>query len=400
VSCNRHHCLAIVDKGELYSWGLAQYGLLGQSKLTGLCLEGADSYQPIPHRIELLQGSVITDMGCGRLHSVAVTDQGLVYSWGLASFGRLGHSDVSSMPVDDDGDHYQPVPLAIKVLKNKHIVQVACGEHHALALTDGNQVYAWGGAKFRQTGHPDVSDMPLDHDGDPYQPVPRLISQLTDVGEISQIVAGTAESMVIAVTHSIAKDFDALLNGVEFSDITFIFDDGKKINAHRCILAARSEYFKNCFKSNMKESTDPNFAVKDCKSEHFLTILRWIYTDNIEEGLTVETLLAIWSLSDRFRITRLKTLCIRKILKSIDVKNVLGLLKVGDGLNADRLIDACYTFIFSNYEQVKAASDNFKEMISEEHKHLLQAIIKRTSLVEQPSTAYVHIKKKRKLSRH
>lgn len=53
----------------------------------------------------------------------------LLFTWGSNSFGQLGYGEF---------DTNEPLPKLAKKLATKYIVQIACGEHHNLALTNGN----------------------------------------------------------------------------------------------------------------------------------------------------------------------------------------------------------------------------------------------------------------------
>lgn len=43
--------------------------------------------------IEALKTKRIRDIACGSSHSAAITSSGELYSWGLGEYGRLGHGD-------------------------------------------------------------------------------------------------------------------------------------------------------------------------------------------------------------------------------------------------------------------------------------------------------------------
>lgn len=66
-----------------------------------------------------------------------------VWSWGRCEHGQLGHGDTL--------DRLQP--LCIKSLNNKEVVLVAAGAHHSLALTAQSQVFSWGSNSSGQLGH-------------------------------------------------------------------------------------------------------------------------------------------------------------------------------------------------------------------------------------------------------
>lgn len=43
--------------------------------------------------IEALRSKRVRDIACGSSHSAAITSSGELYSWGLGEYGRLGHGD-------------------------------------------------------------------------------------------------------------------------------------------------------------------------------------------------------------------------------------------------------------------------------------------------------------------
>jgi alpha-tubulin suppressor-like RCC1 family protein len=81
--------VALVEGLVLYTWGRNQCGQLGSGRQK-------DIYEP--HR---LQGMV--DVGCiaaGEDHSAAVLNSGELFTWGSAESGKLGHG--SSLVWDND----------------------------------------------------------------------------------------------------------------------------------------------------------------------------------------------------------------------------------------------------------------------------------------------------------
>ncbi|XP_074520358.1 alsin isoform X2 [Halichoeres trimaculatus] len=66
-----------------------------------------------------------------------------VWSWGHSEHGQLGHGDNLA----------RLQPLCIKSLNNKEVVRVAAGAHHSLALTAQSQVFSWGSNSCGQLGH-------------------------------------------------------------------------------------------------------------------------------------------------------------------------------------------------------------------------------------------------------
>lgn len=66
-----------------------------------------------------------------------------VWSWGRGSEGQLGHGD--QLP--------RLQPLCIKALTGDEVIKVAAGSHHSLALTAQCQVFSWGSNMCGQLGH-------------------------------------------------------------------------------------------------------------------------------------------------------------------------------------------------------------------------------------------------------
>lgn len=105
------------DRGEVYGWGYNDKYQLGLRHRYN---------QERPQLIKSLLHEKIIQVACGQQHSLALTNDGKVYSWGLGVFGQLGHSRLSD----------EASPTLIQHLEGYRIVQVACGAHHSL-VRDG-----------------------------------------------------------------------------------------------------------------------------------------------------------------------------------------------------------------------------------------------------------------------
>lgn len=97
-----------------------------------------------PKLIEALRHKRVRDIACGSSHSAAITNSGELYTWGLAEYGRLGHGDTCT----------QLKPKRVEALVGHRIVQVACGSRDAqtLALSDEGLVWSWGDGDFGKLG--------------------------------------------------------------------------------------------------------------------------------------------------------------------------------------------------------------------------------------------------------
>ncbi len=84
-------------------------------------------------------------MAGGDGHTVAVDIKGNVYSWGASACGQLGLASMKDLPTDVEGYPYQPTPRIVELLINVRVVQIACGDAHTVALTGEGRLYSWGG---------------------------------------------------------------------------------------------------------------------------------------------------------------------------------------------------------------------------------------------------------------
>ncbi|KAI5628041.1 alsin, partial [Silurus asotus] len=83
-----------------------------------------------------------TNLGNSEKESLLPSLSTEVWTWGRGQEGQLGHGD--TLPGLQ--------PLCIKSLNNKEVIKIAAGSCHSLALTAQCQVYSWGCNKLGQLG--------------------------------------------------------------------------------------------------------------------------------------------------------------------------------------------------------------------------------------------------------
>jgi alpha-tubulin suppressor-like RCC1 family protein len=131
----------------------------------------------------------IVSVAVGSSFTVAVTEAGAVYSFGVAD-GRIGHGRG-----DEDEDVF--LPKRIKALDGVHVATVAAGDYHALALSRCGRVYSWG---LMESGNWEIGRGNDSNDGDSDDPfTPQLITAL--IGERVRAIAAGSD-MSCAVTDA------------------------------------------------------------------------------------------------------------------------------------------------------------------------------------------------------
>ena len=84
VSAKSSHSLALTASGCVWSWGHGAYGRLGH---------GDELEQLLPKKIEGFAGQRVIAVSAGARHSLAITADGAVFTWGRGERGCLGHGE-------------------------------------------------------------------------------------------------------------------------------------------------------------------------------------------------------------------------------------------------------------------------------------------------------------------
>ncbi|MFA7150813.1 MAG: prepilin-type N-terminal cleavage/methylation domain-containing protein [Candidatus Paceibacterota bacterium] len=135
------HSLAIREDGTVFAWGGNQYGQLGDNSTT-------DSNTPV--QVKGVGGSGyltnVLQVAGGNEHTVALREDGTVYAWGKNEHGQLGDNSTT--------DRYTPVQVkgvgGEGFLTNA--ISVAAGSAYSLALLEDGTVYTWGNNWYGQLG--------------------------------------------------------------------------------------------------------------------------------------------------------------------------------------------------------------------------------------------------------
>ncbi|XP_036038711.1 probable E3 ubiquitin-protein ligase HERC6 isoform X2 [Onychomys torridus] len=127
VSCGKEHSMAVCHKGRVFAWGAGSEGQLGIGEFKGINLT--------PMKIKALAGIKIIQVSCGHYHSLALSEDGQVFSWGSNSQGQLGLG--KNFPS-------QASPQKVKELEGIPLAHVAAGGNHSFALSLTRTSFGWG----------------------------------------------------------------------------------------------------------------------------------------------------------------------------------------------------------------------------------------------------------------
>ncbi|KAJ7565806.1 hypothetical protein O6H91_02G076100 [Diphasiastrum complanatum] len=121
-----------VKRSSVLAWGAGEDGQLGLGNL-----EDKDWVC----RVDDLEGLSVVSVVAGSRNSLAICEDGRLYTWGWNQRGTLGHPPETKT---------ESTPSQVKALENVKIVQAAIGGWHCLAVDEEGRTYAWGGNEYGQ----------------------------------------------------------------------------------------------------------------------------------------------------------------------------------------------------------------------------------------------------------
>jgi alpha-tubulin suppressor-like RCC1 family protein len=128
IASQTNHVLAI-QSGRLYSWGLNSWGQLGLNTLTNYS-------SPVQVGTLSTWSRIAT---CGNNFSVGILNTGILYSWGINTFGQLGLNTLTN--------YSSPVQLG-----SNPWTQLAGGGYTTAAIQTNGTLWAWGLNTYGQLG--------------------------------------------------------------------------------------------------------------------------------------------------------------------------------------------------------------------------------------------------------
>lgn len=156
ISAGEYHALALDTSGAVWAWGYNAEGELGNGDMP--------TQQEVPVQVLDAAGNAPLDhvvaIAAGTFHNLALRDDGTLWAWGLAAYGRLGDGQATTdrdLPVqvkDEAGTGFMT-----------DVVQIAAGYDQSLAMTSDGAIYAWGRNAHGQLGQgkktAETSSLPL-----------------------------------------------------------------------------------------------------------------------------------------------------------------------------------------------------------------------------------------------
>ena len=144
ISADFDHVLMLGSDGNVYAWGNNDAGQLGKDS-DGQALKA-------PTLVEGLRGKNIVAISAGRRFSLALTDSGLVYSFGQNNKLQLGY---------EPSTNFSAIPTRIDALSGVFVKQINAGYESATVVDIKGEVYLWGTRENYVIGNVDNQKTPI-----------------------------------------------------------------------------------------------------------------------------------------------------------------------------------------------------------------------------------------------
>lgn len=102
----------------------------------------------VPKTVEALEGKRACQLACGDSHSLVLTENYEIFTFGHGGRGQLGHGDTQM----------RLLPTRVCAMEGLEVRSVAAGGHHSMAFVKGSkttEIFTWGGGKSGELGHGD-----------------------------------------------------------------------------------------------------------------------------------------------------------------------------------------------------------------------------------------------------
>ncbi|KAI9120672.1 hypothetical protein K1719_007705 [Acacia pycnantha] len=126
IAAAKHHTVIATEGGEVFTWGSNREGQLGYTSV--------DS-QPTPRRVTSLRSKIVS-VSASNKHTAVVSDLGEVFTWGCNREGQLGYGTSNSASNN--------TPHVVEYLKGKKLIGVSAAKYHTIVLGSDGEVYTWG----------------------------------------------------------------------------------------------------------------------------------------------------------------------------------------------------------------------------------------------------------------
>ncbi|XP_041349199.1 rabankyrin-5-like [Gigantopelta aegis] len=167
---------------------------------------------------------------------------------------------------------------------------------------------------------------------------------------VAVVGAGGQDSFVAKLLSLVADLFDK----EQYSDLIIQLDEGKELKAHKFILSSRSSEW------GVDLNVVTELDLSDIKHDVAFSLLRWVYTDEIDIRAEDTFLLELLRAATRFKLEALRRRCENGLMSFVNMKNCIRFYQTAEEMSAEILKNHCSELISNHWNDF--TSCDFKTM--------------------------------------
>ncbi|XAR66004.1 hypothetical protein NMG60_11012039 [Bertholletia excelsa] len=138
------------------------------------------------------------------------------------------------------------------------------------------------------------------------------------------------------------------------TDIQIKPGDGPHIPAHRALLAARSEIFKNMLDSDGCKAApaEDTISLPELSHEEAESFLEFLYSGTLPKHKAEKHVYALSMTADKYNVPFLRKFCEQRMLAGLSSSNALDILEISDLCSNHSLKETALNFIVRNMEDL------------------------------------------------
>ena len=180
---------------------------------------------------------------------------------------------------------------------------------------------------------------------------------------ISPAMLAADSSTTVSSEAGALDDHYRLLQSAELADVEFLVGDDPPVSifAHRLILCARCEYYKQELTGLLREGTASGpvrIPVPDMSASVFRAVLRWLYTGRLlpKDEARDADMAGILKAADKLQIESLKLACQRQLFGNLSVSNVADMWLLARDSNSLHLQSQAFVYMLERFSDVQRST--------------------------------------------
>ncbi|EGR26934.1 phosphatidylinositol 3- and 4-kinase family protein, putative [Ichthyophthirius multifiliis] len=189
ICTTQSYLWALNQKGEVYQWNIQQQKE-GQQQIPIVDIKSKKKLTSLSEKIKQISS--------GEDHLLFLTQAGDIYTLGDDTYGQCGLGASNRVPCPPFKERRVKNPRKVNALDAK-VVKVACGKNHSLAVTQEGNLYGWGlnqNMQLSQELEFSKGEEPLVCLYEPLQ-----IKKNLEFSKIVDVAAGEAHTMIVSVNR-------------------------------------------------------------------------------------------------------------------------------------------------------------------------------------------------------